>query len=87
MFTPEFSARDATEHILVMNHFIETDEALALSVAFVRARIDYGRQHVPSHAARFVAYYDVRGQHVWDDLETRLTDALGDVAEVKVKRS
>lgn len=87
MFTPEFSARDATEHTLVMNHFVETDEALALSIAFVRARIHYGRQHVPSRVAKFVAYYDIRGQKVDDDLETRLTDALQDVAEVRVKRS
>jgi hypothetical protein len=87
MFTPEFSARDRTEHILVANHFIETEEALQLSLAFVRARVHYGRQHVPSPSARFVAYYDVRGQKIGDDLEVRLTNALKDVAEVRVKRS
>lgn len=87
MFTPEFSVRDRHEHVLVVNHFIETEEALKLSLAFVRARVHYGRQHVPSPTARFVAYYDVRGQKVGGDLEARLTNALQDIAEVKVKRS
>ena len=87
MLTPEFSVRDRHEHVLVVNHFIETEEALKLSLAFVRARVHYGRKHVPSPTARFVAYYDVRGQKVGGDLEARLTNALQDIAEVKVKRS
>jgi hypothetical protein len=86
MFAPEFSANDATEHILIANHFIETEEALNLSLAFVRARVLFGQQHVPS-PAKFVALYDVRGQNVRDNLEDRLRSALGDVAEVQVKRS
>ena len=86
MFTPEFSATDATEHTLIANHHVETEEALNLSVAFVRARILFGRRHVPL-PTRFVAHYDVRGQRVVDDLESRLEKALGDVAEVRVKRS
>ncbi|MDR0243393.1 MAG: hypothetical protein LBJ65_17510 [Burkholderia sp.] len=87
MFTPELSARDRSEYILVVNHFIETIEAFELSVAYVRARVHYGRQHVPSRAATFVVYYDVRGQSVEDDLEVRLNNALHDVVEVRVKRS
>ncbi|CAE6699888.1 hypothetical protein [Paraburkholderia aspalathi] len=86
MFTPEFSATDATEHTLIANHYVETEDALNLSVAFVRARILFGRQHVPL-PTRFVAHYDVRGQRIVDDLEGRLEKALGDVAEVRVKRS
>ncbi|WP_204357121.1 hypothetical protein [Paraburkholderia tuberum] len=86
MFTPEFSANDATEHTLIANHFIETEEALKLSLAFVRARVIFGLQHVPS-PARFVTCYDVRGQKVENDLEDRLKNALGDVTEVRVKRS
>lgn len=86
MFTPEFSGNDATEHILIANHFIETEEALNLSLAFVRARVIFGLQHVPT-PARFVAYYDVLGQKVENDLEGRLENALGDVVEVRVKRS
>ncbi|TDY21469.1 hypothetical protein B0G81_1674 [Paraburkholderia sp. BL6665CI2N2] len=39
MFTPEFSTADATEHTLIANHYVETQVALNLSVAFVRARI------------------------------------------------
>ncbi len=87
MFTPEFSARDKPDYILVTNHFIETEAALELSIAFVRARVNFGRQHVLSPAATFVAYCDVRGQKVGDDLEERLITALQDVAEVRVKRS
>ncbi len=87
MFTPEFSANDATEYVLVANHYIETEEALQLSLAFVRARVRFGRQHIPSPTARFVAYYDVRGQNIGDDLEACLTTALQDVAAVRVRRS
>lgn len=82
-----FLARDATEHVLVANHYIETEEALQISLAFVRARVYFGREHIPSPAARFVAYYDVRGRNVGDDLEARLAVALQDVAEVRVRRS
>jgi hypothetical protein len=46
MFTPEFSTHDYSEHILVVNHFIETDEAVELSLAFVRARIQYGLETI-----------------------------------------
>jgi hypothetical protein len=87
MFTPEFSTADATEHTLIANHYVETQAALNLSVAYVRARIRFGRQHVPLPAARFVVVYDVRGQKVADDLESCLHQALGDVAEIRVKRS
>ena len=87
MFTPEFSTADATELTLIANHYVETQVALNLSVAFVRARILFGRQHVPLPDARFVVFYDVRGQKVADDIEDCLQQALGDVAEVRVKRS
>ena len=87
MFTPEFSTADATEHTLIANHYVETQVALNLSVAYVRARVLFGRQHVPLPAARFVVVYDVRGQKVTDDLEGCLHQALGDVAEIRVKRS
>ncbi|MBB5404749.1 hypothetical protein OKW50_006811 [Paraburkholderia youngii] len=87
MFTPEFSTADATEHTLIANHYVETQVALNLSVAFVRARILFGRQHVPLSDPRFVVFYDVRGQKVADDIEDCLQQALGDVAEVRVKRS
>lgn len=87
MFTPEFSTADATEHTLVANHYVETQVALNLSVAFVRARVLFGRQHVPLPAARFVVVYDVRGQKVEDDLEGCLHQMLGDVAEIRVQRA
>jgi hypothetical protein len=85
-FTPGFSATNAAEHTLIANHYVEKEQALNLSIALVRACIYFGRQHVPP-LARFVAHYDVRGQKVADDLESRLEQALGDVAEVRVKRS
>jgi hypothetical protein len=87
MFTPEFSTADATGHTLIANHYVETQVALNLSVAFVRARILFGRQHVPLPSARFVVHYDVRGQKVADDLEGCLQQVLGDVAEIRVIRS
>lgn len=87
MFTPEFSTADATKHTLIANHYVETQVALNLSVAYVRARVLFGRQHVPLPTARFVVVYDVRGQKVADDLEGCLHHALGDIAEIRVKRS
>lgn len=36
MLPPEFSATNTAEHTLIANHYVETEKALNLSVAFVR---------------------------------------------------
>ncbi len=86
MFTPEFVARDGSEFHLVANHDIGTETARALSIAFVRARVAFGRYNVPDPKARFVVHYDVRGQSVPEDVEAKLAEKLGDLCEVVVKR-
>jgi hypothetical protein len=86
MFTPEFFRDEPAEYILVANHYVETEEAIALSTAFIRARIAYGRQHVPNEAGKFVVVYDVRGQLVADDFEQRCEEELGNLATIRVKR-
>lgn len=86
MFTPEFVARDGSEFHLVANHDIGTDTARALSIAFIRARIAFGRSNVPDPKARFFVHYDVRGQLVPEDVEAKLAEKLGDICEVVVKR-
>lgn len=78
MFTPEFTRNDGQEYVLVANHYVETADTLALSVAFNRARIAFGRKHVPGPNATFVVHYDMRGQNVASDIEERLRLALED---------
>ena len=86
MFTPEFSSKDASEFHLVANHYLETDDALSLSVEFVRHRVRFGRQHVPNPDAKFVVHYDVRGQNVPHDIVEKLRAALAGFCEVRVKQ-
>jgi hypothetical protein len=86
MFTPELVARDGSEFHLVANHDIGTDTARSLSMAFMRARIAFGRANVPDPNARFIVHYDVRGQLVPEDVEAKLVEKLGDVCEIVVKR-
>jgi hypothetical protein len=87
MFTPEFFRNEPAEYVLVANHYVETEAAIALSTAYNRARIAAGKQHVPNRAGKFIVIYDVRGQSVGDDLELRLEEDLGDLAEIRVRRT
>jgi hypothetical protein len=83
MFTPEFTSKDGSEFHLVANHKLGDDEALTLSVDFVRSRVAFGKLHVPTPAAKFVVHYDLRGQAVAADIEDRLRAALSGVCEVE----
>ncbi|CAJ0705439.1 hypothetical protein [Ralstonia wenshanensis] len=85
MFTPEFTKGDGQEYVLVANHYVETPDALALSIAFTRARIAFGRSQVPVPDAVFAVHYDVRGQKVASNIEEQLKLALSDVAKTFVK--
>jgi hypothetical protein len=87
LFTPENSSLDASEFHLVANHYLETEDALSLSVEFVRHRVRFGRQHVPNPAnAKFVAHYDVRGQNVSQEILEKLRVALAGFCEVRFVR-
>jgi hypothetical protein len=86
MFTPEFSGPDGSDFRLVANHYLGDDEALKLSVDFVRSRVAFGRLHVPTAAAKFVAHYDLRGQALPADIEDRLRAALAGACEVQVMK-
>jgi hypothetical protein len=79
MFTPEFSGKDGSDFQLVANHYLGDDEALKLSVDFVRSR-------VPDASARFVVHYDLRGQVLPTDMEDRLRAALSGACEVEVMK-
>lgn len=87
MFTPEFTRTNPDSHVLVANHYVETDEAVNLSTAFIRARIAYGKEHVSDDAAEFVVVYDIRGQSVATTILEKLEDNLAEIATVKVKRA
>jgi hypothetical protein len=86
MFTPEFSGKDGSEFQLVANHYLGNDEALKLSVDFVRSRVAFGRLHVPDAGARFVVRYDLREQALPADMEDRLRAALSGACEVEVMK-
>jgi hypothetical protein len=86
MFTPEFTSKDGSEFHLVANHKLGDDEALTLSVDFVRSRVAFGKLHVPTPAATFVVHYDLRGQAVAADIEDRLRAALSGVCEVQAMK-
>jgi len=86
MFTPEFAAIDESEFHLVANHYLETRDARSLSVEFIRHRVIFGRQNVPTPGAKFVVHYDVRGQNVPGDIEEILRAALAGFCEVIVKQ-
>jgi hypothetical protein len=87
MFTPEFVAQDGSEFHLVANHYLETEAARLLSIEFIRHRVRFGRQNVPTPAAKFVVHYDVRGQNLPDDIEESLRMALAEFCEVRVKQT
>ena len=61
MFTPELVNDKSGEYVLVANHSLETDEAVALSIAYNRGRIEYAKKHLPPHVSRCIVHYDIRG--------------------------
>jgi hypothetical protein len=86
MFTPEFTDKDGSEFHLVANHYVGDDQALSLSVDFVRSRVAFGKLHVPTPGGKFVVHYDLRGQALPGDIEDRLRAALSGVCEVQVMK-
>ena len=86
MFTPELVSEELGEFVLVANHSLESAEAARLSVEYNRARILYGRPHLPSESWKCRLVYDVRGQSVDDLTIAQVRADLCDVATVEFKR-
>ena len=84
MFTPELVSEETGEFVLVGNHSLETAEAVAMSIAYHRGRIKYGKAHLPPHVSRCVVHYDIRGQNVPDTVLERLRHELDDSCEVRI---
>ncbi len=85
MFTPEFSNPKTGEVVLVASHNLESDEGRALSVAFNRARLEFGKVHAPGDSA-FRLIYDIRGQNRADDITNSVQQALSPLCRVEFKR-
>jgi hypothetical protein len=83
MTCPEFSSPQKGEAVFVASHRIETAEALRLSIAFNRARIEHARKHLPPTLPRCVLFYDLRGQHYSADSPADIQHALGSICEVR----
>lgn len=86
MFTPEFVRTELGEFVLVASHSLESTEAARLSVEYNRARILYGRPHLPSGSWKCRLVYDVRGQSVSELTIDEVRTQLRDVATVEFKR-
>ncbi|MEJ2436528.1 MAG: hypothetical protein P8Y35_00630 [Sulfurovaceae bacterium] len=85
MFTPEIINESNNEFILVANHNIESIEQLKLSIQYNKSRINYGKSHLPSHINICRLIYDLRGQNVADDFQSKIIDELSDIATLEFK--
>lgn len=86
MFTPEFINEEAGEYILVSNHCLTSKEAVSFSIEFNRARIAYGKRHLPTHIPTCRLIYDIRGQDVSSQVIECITRALGSDVLLEFKR-
>ena len=85
MFTPEFVKTESGSYVLVANHFVETNSALELSIAFNRARLEYAKTQLPKTIINCTLVYDIRGQKVPASAIEKLRSAFSDIFEFKVK--
>ena len=85
MFTPEIIDEINNEFILVANHNIESSEQLHLSIQYNKSRINYGKSHLPSNINSCRLIYDLRGQNVSNDFQSKIIDELSDLAILEFK--
>lgn len=86
LFTPEFVSEEQREIVLVSNHGLSSQEAVRLSVAYNKARIAFGLQHMPEGPWKVRVFYDVRGQSIPEERLREISEALSAVAVVEFKR-
>lgn len=86
MFSPEFVNEQNGTVVLVASHNVATPESLALSTAFNRARIAFGKQHVPPALNTWRVFYDVRGQGLPDTSIAQIHAALDDLCQLDFER-
>jgi len=84
MFTPEFVNPERGEFVLVANHYIEKPDALALSIAYNRARIDFAVSQLPPEYSKCILHYDARGQYVPNATVQKLRQEFADIHEIRI---
>lgn len=85
MFTPEFVSEERGEYVLVANHSLENADAIELSIAYNRGRIEFGVSQLPARVQRCRLIYDIRGQVVSDGVISQIRQALGHVCTLEFK--
>ncbi|MBD3586427.1 hypothetical protein HHX48_11820 [Salinimonas sp. HHU 13199] len=85
MFTPEFVSEERGEYTLVANHSLENAEAIELSIAYNRARIEFGVSQLPAHLQRCRLIYDIRGQVVSESVISQIREALSHACALEFK--
>ena len=86
MFTPELVNEGTGEYVLVANHALETGEAVELSIAFNRCRIEHAKRHLPPHVRRCHLVYDIRGQRVPEEIAARLRQEFDAICQFRIKQ-
>jgi len=86
MFTPEFANDERGEFILVANHNLENDESVQMSIEYNKARIAFGKAHLPTHLGQCRVIYDIRGQIVPEIAIKQVQQALEGICNVEFKR-
>jgi hypothetical protein len=86
LFTPEFMSEEQREIVLVSNHGLSSPEAVRLSIAYNKARIAFGLEHMPEGPWKVRVFYDVRGQNIPEDRLLEISKALSGLAVVEFKR-
>lgn len=76
MFTPEFISSVHGEFVLVANHDLEGEVAVRFSIEYNRARMAFGRSHVPESIRTCRLIYDIRGQNVPSETEANIRAEL-----------
>jgi hypothetical protein len=86
MFTPEFVSDEQGEFVLVANHRLDNDGLVQMSVEYNRARIAFGKAHVPGHLKLCRVIYDIRGQLVSETSIGEVRQALEGVCNLEFMR-
>lgn len=72
--------------MLVANHSLENAESVQLSIAYNKARIAFGRSHMPSEIQHCQLIYDVRGQTVSEASIAKIRGELDSLCNLEFKR-
>jgi hypothetical protein len=81
--TPEFVNEEKGEFVLLSNHFIAGKESLEMSIAYNKARLAFMKLNLPSHLAKSVLFYDIRGQAISNFSLDKIRETFPD-SEVRI---